>query len=66
MSTVVCDNVNPIEKLELSTLLVASVIHGKSIKDIIQDTEVQRLTGLMPALLLQSSENDNGMGDTTV
>jgi hypothetical protein len=66
MSTVVCDNINPIEKLELSTLLVASVIHGKSIKDIIQDTEVQRLTGLMPALLLQSSENDNGILDTTV
>jgi hypothetical protein len=63
MSTVVCDNINPIEKLELSTLLVASVIHGKSIKEIIHDTEIQRLTGLMPTLLLQSSENDNGMGD---
>jgi hypothetical protein len=66
MSTVVCDNVNPIEKLELSTLLVASVIHGKSIKEIIQDTEIQRLTGLMPTLLLPSSENDDGMVDTTV
>ena len=63
MSTVVCDNINPIEKLELSTLLVASVIHGKSIKEIIHDTEIQRLTGLMPTLLLQSSENDICMGD---
>jgi hypothetical protein len=50
----------------LSTLLVASVIHGKSIKEIIQDTEIQRLTGLMPTLLLPSSENDDGMVDTTV
>jgi hypothetical protein len=48
MSTVVCDNINPIEKLELSTLLVASDIHGKSIKETIHDTEIQRLTGLMP------------------
>jgi hypothetical protein len=58
MSTVVCDNVNPIEKLECSTLILASAVHGVPARKLIGDAnEVQRLAGLLP-LLLQPAENN--------
>jgi len=58
MSTVVCDNINPIEKLECSTLLLASAVHGVPVRDLIGDaSELQRLEGSLP-LLLQPSENE--------
>ena len=56
MSTVVCDNVNPIEKLERSTLLLASTVHGVPARELIGNaSELQRLERSMP-LLLQSEE----------
>eukprot|EP00585_Thalassiosira_rotula_P016758 CAMPEP_0196193486 /NCGR_PEP_ID=MMETSP0911-20130528/49561_1 /TAXON_ID=49265 /ORGANISM="Thalassiosira rotula, Strain GSO102" /LENGTH=999 /DNA_ID=CAMNT_0041465725 /DNA_START=1424 /DNA_END=4423 /DNA_ORIENTATION=- len=56
MSTVVCDNINPIEKLECSTLLLASAVHGVPVRDLIGDaSELQRLEGSVP-LLLQPSK----------
>ena len=59
MSTVVCDNVNPIEKLECSTLILASAVHGVPARELIGDAnEVQRLVGLLP-LLLQPAENND-------
>ncbi|KAL3793709.1 hypothetical protein ACHAW5_008056 [Stephanodiscus triporus] len=59
MSTVVCDNVNPIEKLECSTLILASAVHGVPARKLIGDAnEVQRLAGLLP-LLLQPAENND-------
>jgi hypothetical protein len=52
MGTVIQDNINPIEKLEKSTLLIASTIHGVPAKNVIRDSvEVQRLTNSFPALL---------------
>jgi hypothetical protein len=52
MGTVIQDNINPIEKLEKSTLLIASTIHGVPARDLIRDSvEVQRLTSSFPALL---------------
>ena len=57
MSTVICDNVNPIEKLECSTLLLASAVHGVPARELIADSsELQRLERALP-LLLESSEN---------
>ena len=51
MGTVIQDNVNPIEKLEKSTLLVASAIHGIPAQELIHDSKVvQRLTASFPAL----------------
>ena len=59
MSTVVCDNVNPIEKLECSTLILASAIHGVPARELIGDVnEVQRLVGLLPSLLKPAENND--------
>ena len=59
MSTVVCDNVNPIEKLECSTLILASAVHGVPARELIGDVnEVQRLVGLLPSLLKPAENND--------
>lgn len=52
MSTIVQDNVDPICKLEMSTLLLASTIHGVPMKDLIaDDKEQKRLLASMPTLL---------------
>merc|ERR1712176_659629 len=59
MSTVVCDNVNPIEKLEGSTLPLASAVHGLPARDLIKDaSELQRLERTLP-LLWNLVENNN-------
>ena len=52
MGTVICDNVNPIEKLEGSALLLASAVHGLSARELVRDAnELQRLRTTMPCLL---------------
>ena len=52
MSTVVCDNVNPIEKLERSTLLLASTVHGLPARELIGDVnELHRLEKSMQFLI---------------
>jgi len=52
MSTVVCDNVNPIEKLECSTLLLASAVHGVPARELVADVcELRRLEGSLPSLV---------------
>jgi hypothetical protein len=58
MSTVICDNVNPIDKLEHSTLLLASTVHGVPARELIGDvSELQRLEEALP-LLLTSGESE--------
>jgi hypothetical protein len=57
MGTVIQDNINPIEKLEMSTLLIASTIHGVPANMLIRDaSETHRLTASFPALLGASGE----------
>jgi len=52
INTVVQDNINPIEKLERSSLLVASVIHGVDVGELIRDkTQLSRITETSPYLL---------------
>jgi hypothetical protein len=52
MGTVVQDNVNPIEKVEKSTLMVASTIHGEKAQQLIGPaTDLQRLTAALPELM---------------
>ena len=52
MSTVVCDNVNPIEKLEHSTLLLASTVHGLPPRELIGHVnDLQRLEEAIPNFL---------------
>ena len=55
IDTVIKDNVNPIEKMEKSLLIVASTIHGAAIDQMIKDkSEVSRLEHHSPALFLSS------------
>jgi hypothetical protein len=52
MDTVVQDNINPIERLELSTLLLASTIHGTfPTKLIAEDTEKKRFESTFPLFI---------------
>lgn len=51
LGTVLQDNINPIEKVEKSSLMVASTIHGSSPGALLEsDTSVARLQGSFPAL----------------
>lgn len=64
MRTVVCDNINPIEKLERSTLLIASAVHGVPARELVADVgELQRLEGSMPLLLKPAENGDEVDGD---
>jgi len=60
MDTVIQDNVNPIEKLEMSTLLMASTILAVPSRDLIRDeNDRNRLTASFPMLLSNSAESAN-------
>merc|ERR1712194_93972 len=60
METVILDNINPIEKLEMSTLLLASTILGIPTKDLIHSgKDRKRLEGSFPLLLGAASDNEN-------
>ena len=50
MDTLVVDNVNPIEKVERSMLIVAETIHGKAGRELLKGGEVQRVKAHFPAL----------------
>ena len=51
LGTVLQDNINPIEKVEKSSLMVASTIHGSPPQALLEsDTSVARLQGSFPAL----------------
>ena len=59
MGTVVQDNVNPVEKLEKSTLLVASTVHGVPAESLVADpSDLARLMGSFPELLIEQSGGD--------
>jgi hypothetical protein len=49
------DNQNPIEKLEKTSLIIASSIHGTTPQALIKDEHVARLAELHPALLQQKA-----------
>ena len=59
VSTIIQDNVNPIQKLESSTLLFASAIYGVNTRDLIKDeSELRRLEGHNPLLLKDGIGNE--------
>ena len=52
VNTVIQDNVNPIEKIERSYLLVASIIHNVSMKDLLSNVkELDRISNHSPMLM---------------
>lgn len=59
IETVIQDNVNPVEKLELSTLLVGAAIHGVPAHRLIRDdSELLRLKGSFPVLLSDKANEE--------
>lgn len=52
MSTVVCDNIYPIEKLECSTLLLVSAVHG--VPALGDASDLQRLEESLPLRLTEA------------
>jgi hypothetical protein len=53
--TIIQDNINPIQKLESSTLLFASSIHGVEARDLIKDDSERRRLERQNPLLLQNN-----------
>jgi len=53
MNTVVRDNVNPVEKVERSNLIMASVIHGQSVEGLVDNDQVERVKLYSPKLFLE-------------
>jgi hypothetical protein len=53
MDTLVQKNVNPIERVERSTLIMASTLQGLPAAALVQGSQVERLHELTPALVLQ-------------
>ena len=51
VNTVVQKNINPIEKMERSTLIVASTIHGKEVRRLIKPAHVAPIKNHSPQLL---------------
>ena len=51
MNTIVKDNINPIEKVERSSVIVASLIHGAPVQDMIEDSALERIRATIPELL---------------
>ena len=64
MDTIVQDNINPIEQLEMSALLVASTIHGISASGLIKGrSEVGRLAAAFPSLMSESATTSDNEDD---
>lgn len=53
IETVVQDNINPIEKVERSSLVMASTVHQVAVDDLIQQSQKARLVGVSPMLFLE-------------
>jgi hypothetical protein len=50
LDTVIQDNVNPIDKIERSLLIVASTIHRAPVADLIKDEHLERVKSVSPQL----------------
>lgn len=55
LETVVQDNVNPIEKVERSTLIMASTVHQRPTEALLDASHVARVTAASPQLFLEES-----------
>ncbi|CAE6956666.1 TRPT1 [Symbiodinium natans] len=55
--TVIQNNVNPIAKVERSSLIMASTVHEKPVGELIKDEQVQRVTAASPQLFLEDASS---------
>ena len=57
MSTIIKNNINPIENVEKSALLIATTIHGQAIKELVGSTDTfERLAIAFPEIVEASGE----------
>ena len=63
METVIRDNINPIEKLERSSLIVASTVHGRVAAELLQPSQVARIERCSPMLFVGGGGDSGGGGD---
>lgn len=54
--TVVQDNVNPIDKVERSTLIMATTVHQQPVSAIVQQAQCSRIRDISPQLFLEDAE----------
>jgi len=57
MNTIIQDNVNPIEKVERSTLIVATTVHNKQARELIKDDQQSRVSTYSPGLFALQASN---------
>jgi hypothetical protein len=55
MNTVIQDNINPIEKVERSSLIMASTVHGAAPQQLINEEQVERVATYSPMLIEQKA-----------
>jgi len=53
IDTIIQDNVNPIEKVERSMLIVATTMHQKEANQLIRPEQVERVKTYSPGVFLQ-------------
>jgi len=51
MNSVLKENINPIEKVERSTLIMATSIHNRVTNELIQPSELERVSTFSPKLI---------------
>jgi len=51
IDTIIQDNIDPIEKLEQSTLIMASTVHEIPASELVEDGQLQRLAQVSPGIL---------------
>ncbi len=55
MDTVVQSNVNPIERVERSTLIMAATVHGVASSQLVTDTQLPRVSTYSPMLFIDNN-----------
>jgi len=63
MDTIVQRNVNPIERVERSLLIVAGVVHGKAATQMLQASQLERIASFSPKLLAAGQMEGEGAGE---
>jgi len=59
INTIIQDNINPIEKLEMSTLLLGAAIHGIPAFQLVkEESQARRLKSFFPLLLVYQEEDE--------
>jgi len=53
MDAVVCRNINPIDRVERSTLIMASTLYNEPVRELIHVDQVQRVGALSPMLFIE-------------